>query len=185
MGAERDVISHIAEILGAVCQDFFVRKANAKKGLVGNTHLVVNAPEGSKFEAALKWEIPAVDKGWVIACAKQSSGAFLEEGALICFHASSWWARIEGGNAIIRKKKRPVKVWAGPLFHHIHNTINLICFHALLVISPDESRLIADLVHTLRVPGLWSPLNNFYAYGNCFILLSSCNNESQRAVCKI
>ena len=72
VGAERDVISHIAEILGAACQDFFVRKANAKKGLLGNSHLVVNAPEGSKFDAAVKWGIPAVDKAWVVECARQS-----------------------------------------------------------------------------------------------------------------
>lgn len=61
-GTERDVICHIAEIIGAVCQDYFVRKAQPRKKLQANTHLVVNGAEGSKYEAALKWNIPAVDK---------------------------------------------------------------------------------------------------------------------------
>ena len=34
----------------------------AKEGLLPSTHLVVNAPEGLKYDAAVKWKIPAVTK---------------------------------------------------------------------------------------------------------------------------
>ena len=37
-----------------------MKKAN--KSLQASTHLVVNAPEGSKYNAAKKWKLPAVTK---------------------------------------------------------------------------------------------------------------------------
>lgn len=67
-GTERDCLVHIAEVLGATCQDYFVRKAN--KGLQPSTHLIVREAEGSKYEAAKKWNIPAVSNSWLFACAK-------------------------------------------------------------------------------------------------------------------
>ena len=42
------------------CQEYFVKKATNK--LQASTHLVVNAPEGSKYSAAKKWRLPAVTK---------------------------------------------------------------------------------------------------------------------------
>ena len=42
------------------CQEYFVRKAN--KSLQASTHLIVREPEGSKYNAAKKWNIPAVAK---------------------------------------------------------------------------------------------------------------------------
>ncbi|OWF40591.1 DNA topoisomerase 2-binding protein 1-like [Mizuhopecten yessoensis] len=67
-GTERDCLMHIAELLGAKCQDYFVRKAS--KGLQPSTHLIVREAEGSKYEAAKKWNIPAVSNRWLFACAK-------------------------------------------------------------------------------------------------------------------
>ncbi|XP_033732968.1 LOW QUALITY PROTEIN: DNA topoisomerase 2-binding protein 1-like [Pecten maximus] len=67
-GTERDCLMHIAELLGAKCQDYFVRKAS--KGLQPSTHLIVREAEGSKYEAAKKWSIPAVSNSWLFACAK-------------------------------------------------------------------------------------------------------------------
>ncbi|XP_060078060.1 DNA topoisomerase 2-binding protein 1-like isoform X2 [Ylistrum balloti] len=67
-GTERDCLMHIAELLGAKCQDYFVRKAS--KGLQPSTHLIVREAEGSKYEAAKKWNIPAVSNSWLFACAK-------------------------------------------------------------------------------------------------------------------
>ena len=61
-GTERDVLQHIAVVLGAVCQEYLVRKANAKKQLQANTHLIVNSNSGSKYEAAKKWNLPALSK---------------------------------------------------------------------------------------------------------------------------
>ncbi|KAK3591402.1 hypothetical protein CHS0354_005324 [Potamilus streckersoni] len=67
-GVERDCLVHIAELLGATCQEYFVRVA--RSNFKPSTHLIVNAPEGSKFEAAKKWNIPAVSRDWLFACAK-------------------------------------------------------------------------------------------------------------------
>ena len=42
------------------CQDYFMRRAN--KGLQPSTHLIANTPEGSKYAAAKKWNLPAITK---------------------------------------------------------------------------------------------------------------------------
>ncbi|XP_052252973.1 DNA topoisomerase 2-binding protein 1-like [Dreissena polymorpha] len=68
-GTERDILISIAEVLGATCQGYFVR--TAKNNLLPSTHLVVNAAEGSKYEAAKKWGIPALSKLWILSCARQ------------------------------------------------------------------------------------------------------------------
>ncbi|GIY17022.1 hypothetical protein CEXT_296711 [Caerostris extrusa] len=64
---------HLAEVLGATCQEYFVRKANRSRGILSNTHLVVATSEGSKYEASKKWKIPAVTKQWVLDAAKSGS----------------------------------------------------------------------------------------------------------------
>jgi topoisomerase (DNA) II binding protein 1 len=53
---------HLADMTGATVQEYFVRVAKPRQNLQGSTHLVVNAPTGGKFNAANKWNIPAVDK---------------------------------------------------------------------------------------------------------------------------
>ncbi|GIY17018.1 DNA topoisomerase 2-binding protein 1-A [Caerostris extrusa] len=72
-GTERDCLMHLAEVLGATCQEYFVRKANRSRGILSNTHLVVATPKGSKYEASKKWKIPAVTKQWVLDAAKSGS----------------------------------------------------------------------------------------------------------------
>ncbi|XP_067686474.1 DNA topoisomerase 2-binding protein 1-like [Haliotis asinina] len=67
-GTERDCLMHIAMIIGASCQEYFVRRAN--KGLLASTHLLVKEASGTKYEAAKKWKLPAVSKLWLFACAK-------------------------------------------------------------------------------------------------------------------
>ncbi|NXU55166.1 TOPB1 protein, partial [Turnix velox] len=74
-GAERDSLVYLAELLGARVQEFFVRKANAKKGMFASTHLVVREPDGSKYEAAKKWNLPAVTVSWLLQCAKTGKRA--------------------------------------------------------------------------------------------------------------
>ena len=37
----------------------------ANRGLVPSTHLIVNAAEGSKYTAAMKWNLPAISKLYV------------------------------------------------------------------------------------------------------------------------
>ncbi|XP_059149850.1 DNA topoisomerase 2-binding protein 1-like isoform X2 [Physella acuta] len=63
---ERECIMHLAQSLGANCQDHFARKSS--KNVQASTHLIVNHPSGSKYEAAKKWKIPAVGKDWLLAC---------------------------------------------------------------------------------------------------------------------
>ncbi|CAN2389693.1 Topoisomerase (DNA) II binding protein 1 [Pristimantis euphronides] len=70
MGAERDSLVYLAGLLGAKVQEFFVRKANSKKGMFASTHLILQEPEGSKYEAAKKWNLPAVTMAWLLQCAK-------------------------------------------------------------------------------------------------------------------
>ncbi|XP_074696255.1 DNA topoisomerase 2-binding protein 1 isoform X1 [Strix aluco] len=74
-GAERDSLVYLAGLLGARVQEFFVRKANAKKGMFASTHLVVREPGGSKYEAAKKWNLPAVTVAWLLQSARTGKRA--------------------------------------------------------------------------------------------------------------
>ncbi|XP_071417341.1 DNA topoisomerase 2-binding protein 1 isoform X2 [Pithys albifrons albifrons] len=84
-GAERDSLVYLAGLLGARVQEFFVRKANIKKGMFASTHLVVREPNGSKYEAAKKWNLPAVTVAWLLQSARTGKRAdenkFLVENA--------------------------------------------------------------------------------------------------------
>ncbi|GFS20647.1 DNA topoisomerase 2-binding protein 1 [Elysia marginata] len=66
VGVERECITHLCQSLGAKCQDHFARRSG--KNVEGSTHLIVNYPTGTKYNAAKKWGIPAVGKEWVFAC---------------------------------------------------------------------------------------------------------------------
>jgi len=65
--------------LGAITQEFFVRKDCMKGGveLKANTHLILTKPEGSKYDASLKWGIPCVSKEWLVE--SLTAGKKLEE----------------------------------------------------------------------------------------------------------
>ncbi|XP_071943540.1 DNA topoisomerase 2-binding protein 1-like isoform X2 [Antedon mediterranea] len=69
IGVERDCLLHIATLLGATCQEYLSRKA--KNNVKANTHLLLKDPEGTKYDAAKKWKIPAVGIGWILECAQQ------------------------------------------------------------------------------------------------------------------
>ncbi|XP_051871799.1 DNA topoisomerase 2-binding protein 1 isoform X2 [Pristis pectinata] len=74
-GVERDALFNIAELLGARVQEFFVRKANVKKDMLASTHLVLQEPQGSKYEAAKKWGLPAVSSAWLFESARSGKKA--------------------------------------------------------------------------------------------------------------
>ena len=59
-GKERNFICQLAESMGMVAQEIFAKKA--KKGALQSTHLVCSSPEGNKYTAALKWNLPVVTK---------------------------------------------------------------------------------------------------------------------------
>lgn len=76
-------------------QEYFVRKSNTKKGMLASTHLILKEPVGSKYEAAKKWNLPAVTITWLLETAKMGKRAdeshFLienssTEGYFILFH---------------------------------------------------------------------------------------------------
>ncbi|XP_076674457.1 mutagen-sensitive 101 isoform X2 [Andrena cerasifolii] len=71
-GLERTYLATLATELGAMCQDIFVRKTNVEKNTYGSTHLICPTPEGNKYNAAVKWELPAVTANWLTSCAAQS-----------------------------------------------------------------------------------------------------------------
>ncbi|KAM6223874.1 DNA topoisomerase 2-binding protein 1 [Rhynchocyon petersi] len=74
-GAEKDSLIFLANRLGASVQEYFVRKSNAKKGMLASTHLVLKEPEGSKYEAAKKWNLPAVTIAWLLQTARMGTKA--------------------------------------------------------------------------------------------------------------
>ncbi|XP_068566212.1 DNA topoisomerase 2-binding protein 1 [Cebidichthys violaceus] len=80
-GAERESLVELAKHLGANVQDYFVRLANQKKGMLASTHLVLQSPEGTKYQAAKKWGLPAVTMHWILGSAR--TGQRAEEGRFL------------------------------------------------------------------------------------------------------
>ncbi|XP_036615578.1 DNA topoisomerase 2-binding protein 1 isoform X2 [Trichosurus vulpecula] len=70
VGAEKDSLVYIASLLGARVQEFFVRKDSQKNDMLASTHLIVKQPDGSKYQAAQKWGLPAVSMHWILETAK-------------------------------------------------------------------------------------------------------------------
>ncbi|XP_029570513.1 LOW QUALITY PROTEIN: DNA topoisomerase 2-binding protein 1-A-like [Salmo trutta] len=77
-GAERESVVELAKHLGASVQDYFVRMVNQRTGMLASTHLVLQSPEGTKYQAAQKWGLPAVTLRWVLESAR--TGRRAEEG---------------------------------------------------------------------------------------------------------
>uniref|UniRef100_A0A8C4Z728 DNA topoisomerase II binding protein 1 n=1 Tax=Gadus morhua TaxID=8049 RepID=A0A8C4Z728_GADMO len=74
-GAERECLVELAKHLGASVQDYFVRTANQKKGMLASSHLVLQTPEGTKYQAAQKWGLPAVTMHWILESARTGQWA--------------------------------------------------------------------------------------------------------------
>uniref|UniRef100_A0A8C9VWD8 DNA topoisomerase II binding protein 1 n=1 Tax=Scleropages formosus TaxID=113540 RepID=A0A8C9VWD8_SCLFO len=74
-GAERESLIELAQHLGASVQEYFVRTANQRKGMLASTHLVLRTPEGTKYNAAQKWGLPAVTLRWVLESGKRGQCA--------------------------------------------------------------------------------------------------------------
>lgn len=51
---------------------------NQRNGMLASTHLVLQSPEGTKYQAAQKWGLPAVTLRWVLESAR--TGRRAEEG---------------------------------------------------------------------------------------------------------
>ncbi|XP_069689282.1 DNA topoisomerase 2-binding protein 1-A isoform X2 [Periplaneta americana] len=70
-GKEREFIFTVAELMGAITQEMFARKDNEKKNVLASTHLICSEPGSQKYNAALKWKLPAVTHEWILMCAKE------------------------------------------------------------------------------------------------------------------
>ncbi|VDP19736.1 unnamed protein product [Soboliphyme baturini] len=70
---ERKMLKQLGLKCGAIVQDYLVRKTNLEKNLLATTHLILLKPEGEKYMAAVKWNIPCVTPSWLVetALAKQ------------------------------------------------------------------------------------------------------------------
>uniref|UniRef100_A0A673ZN18 DNA topoisomerase II binding protein 1 n=1 Tax=Salmo trutta TaxID=8032 RepID=A0A673ZN18_SALTR len=75
-GAERESVVRASQTPGS--QDYFVRMVNQRTGMLASTHLVLQSPEGTKYQAAQKWGLPAVTLRWVLESAR--TGRRAEEG---------------------------------------------------------------------------------------------------------
>ena len=51
----------------------FAKKDNKVKKTLGSSHLICPEPEGQKYLAALKWNLPAVTKDWLLACLRDKA----------------------------------------------------------------------------------------------------------------
>ena len=68
-GRLRELLDHLIVYLGGRPQETFSRKQVEEKNICRSTHIVCAKPEGKKYEKALEWGVPAINPGWVIACA--------------------------------------------------------------------------------------------------------------------
>ena len=51
----------------------FAKKDNKAKKTLGSSHLICPEPEGQKYLAALKWNLPVVTKDWLLACLRDQT----------------------------------------------------------------------------------------------------------------
>lgn len=61
---EKDAINSLCVLLGAVTQASF--SLSTKNAILPNTHLICKTAEGPKFNASIKWNIPAVRVEWLL-----------------------------------------------------------------------------------------------------------------------
>ena len=54
-------------------QDMFAKKDNKAKKTLGSSHLICPEPAGQKYQAALKWSLPVVNKDWLLACLRDQT----------------------------------------------------------------------------------------------------------------
>ncbi|XP_030747341.1 DNA topoisomerase 2-binding protein 1-A isoform X2 [Sitophilus oryzae] len=65
---ERHFLKTLIEGLGGVFQEQFCRKNIPSKSVLASTHLVTPEASGKKYEAAVKWQLPAVTRDWLRKC---------------------------------------------------------------------------------------------------------------------
>ena len=66
VGTEREFLAHLVGALGGLHQEVFAKRNKDK--VKGSTHLICPEGDGSKYNAAMKWNLPVVSKDWLRAC---------------------------------------------------------------------------------------------------------------------
>jgi len=72
-GRLRDFLDYLIDQLGGKQQKLFSDKLVEEKDVYPSTHLVCLKAEGNKYEKAIKWGVPVVNAGWIIASATSST----------------------------------------------------------------------------------------------------------------
>ncbi|XP_057665915.1 DNA topoisomerase 2-binding protein 1-B isoform X1 [Diorhabda carinulata] len=86
-GTERIFLRNLIEALGGIAQEQFARVRSERKELYPSTHLVSSEANGKKYAAALKWDLPVVNKDWLLECAK--TGKKVYEGDFLLGESSA------------------------------------------------------------------------------------------------
>ena len=92
--------------IGGHFQEYFSRVA--KTNILANTHLIVEEPVGSKYGAAVNWNIPAVSAEWLYQCAR-SGDKVLETSYMLSSKKSSTEkgeSRVERDQAGVKNKDK-------------------------------------------------------------------------------
>ena len=72
-GRERMFINTLVNQLGGTAQELFAKKENKSKNTAASTHLILQEAEGQKYQAAVKWQLPAVTVHWLLACLRDET----------------------------------------------------------------------------------------------------------------
>lgn len=67
---ERNFLTHLIQHLGGTYQEQFARKSCPEKNILASTHLISLEANGKKYAAAIKWNLPVVNKDWLLDCAR-------------------------------------------------------------------------------------------------------------------
>ncbi|XP_076255601.1 mutagen-sensitive 101 isoform X2 [Rhynchophorus ferrugineus] len=78
-GQERHFLKTVIEGLGGVFQEQFSRRNIPSKNVLASTHLVLPTAEGKKYEAAIKWKLPVVNKEWLLQCVSSGSKVHIDD----------------------------------------------------------------------------------------------------------
>ena len=57
--------------IGGHFQEYFSRAT--RSNVLSNTHLILEEPLGSKYEASINWNIPALKAEWLYECARRAA----------------------------------------------------------------------------------------------------------------
>lgn len=67
---ERNFLTNLIQQLGGTFQEQFARVSCPEKNILPSTHLLSLEASGKKYSAALKWNLPVINKEWLLDCAR-------------------------------------------------------------------------------------------------------------------